>query len=70
MRIAGPRLAGVLPAPVAIHFAEAQVLLGRRVVIVGTGDWAQAAGRVIEEPALRDHCDVRDRGCASSDTTR
>lgn len=48
MRIAGPRLAGVLPATVALHFAEARVLLGRRVVIVGTGDWAHAAGRVIE----------------------
>jgi len=41
--VAGPRLAGVLPAPVAIHLAEAKVTLGRRVVIVGTGHWARAA---------------------------
>ncbi len=41
--VAGPRLAGVLPAPVAIHLAEAGVTLGRRVVIVGAGDWARAA---------------------------
>ena len=45
--IAGPRLAGVLPAPVAIHLAEAKVTLGRRVVIVGTGDWARAAREAI-----------------------
>jgi NADPH-dependent 2,4-dienoyl-CoA reductase/sulfur reductase-like enzyme len=45
--VAGPRLAGVLPAPVAIHLAEAKVTLGRRVVIVGTGDWARAAREAI-----------------------
>ena len=45
--IAGPRLAGVLPAPVAIHLAEAKVTLGRRVAIVGTGDWARAAREAI-----------------------
>lgn len=45
--IAGPRLAGVLPAPVAIHLAEAKVVLGRHVVIVGTGDWADAARHAI-----------------------
>jgi D-hydroxyproline dehydrogenase subunit alpha len=45
--LAGPRLAGVLPAPVAIHLAEAKVTLGRRVVIVGTGDWARAAREAI-----------------------
>jgi hypothetical protein len=49
LRIAGPRLAGVLPATVALHFAEARVLLGRRVVFLGTGDWANAAARVIAE---------------------
>jgi hypothetical protein len=47
--IAGPRLAGVLPATVALHFAEAGVLLGRRVVFVGCGDWAHAAAHVIAE---------------------
>jgi NADPH-dependent 2,4-dienoyl-CoA reductase/sulfur reductase-like enzyme len=49
LRIAGPRLAGVLPASVALHFAEAGVLLGRRIVFVGAGDWAVAAARVITE---------------------
>jgi hypothetical protein len=49
LRITGPRLAGVLPATVAQHFAEAGVVLGRRVAIVGTGDWAHAAGGVIAE---------------------
>jgi hypothetical protein len=49
LRIAGPRLAGVLPATVALHFAEAGVLLGRRVVFVGCGDWAHAAAHVIAE---------------------
>ena len=47
LKIAGPRLAGVLPATVAVHFAEAGVLLGHRVVIVGTGDWAHAAAHAI-----------------------
>jgi D-hydroxyproline dehydrogenase subunit alpha len=45
--VAGPRLAGVLPAPVAIHLAEAKVTLGRRVVIVGGGHWARAAREAI-----------------------
>ena len=45
--LTGPRLAGVLPAPVAIHLAEAKVVLGRHVVIVGTGDWAGAARHAI-----------------------
>jgi FAD dependent oxidoreductase len=47
LRIAGPRLAGVLPATVAIHFAEAKVKLGRRIAIIGTGNWAEAAAREI-----------------------
>jgi len=46
--VAGPRLAGVLPAPVAIHLAEAKVTLGRRVVILGAGAWAEAAHEAIE----------------------
>ena len=45
--IAGPRLAGVLAAPVAIHLAEAKVTLGRHVVIIGAGDWAEAARHAI-----------------------
>lgn len=43
LTLAGPRLAGVLPAPVAVHLAEAKVTIGRRVVIIGTGDWARVA---------------------------
>ena len=38
--IAGERLAGVVPATVAIHLAEARVRLGRRVVVIGSGCWA------------------------------
>ena len=45
--IAGRRLAGVLAAPVAIHLAEAKVTLGRHVVIIGAGDWAEAARHAI-----------------------
>jgi NADPH-dependent 2,4-dienoyl-CoA reductase/sulfur reductase-like enzyme len=45
--ISGPRLAGVLPAPVAIHLAEAGVRLGRRVCIVGLGDWAERSALVL-----------------------
>jgi D-hydroxyproline dehydrogenase subunit alpha len=45
--MAGPRLAGILPAPVAIHLAEARVTLGHRVVILGTGNWARAARQAI-----------------------
>jgi D-hydroxyproline dehydrogenase subunit alpha len=43
LTLAGPRLAGVLPAPVAVHLAEAKVTIGRQVVIIGTGDWARVA---------------------------
>jgi len=47
LMLAGPRLAGVLPAPVAVHLAEAKVTIGRRVVIIGTGNWARAARTAI-----------------------
>jgi hypothetical protein len=53
LTLAGPRLAGVLPAPVAIHLAEAKVTLGRRVVIIGTGDWARAARDAIAHQRSR-----------------
>jgi len=43
----GPRLAGVLPAPVAIHLAEAGVRLGARICIVGSGDWAERSAEVL-----------------------
>jgi hypothetical protein len=52
LRIAGPRLAGVLPATVAVHFAEAEVILGHRVAVVGAGDWAATFAHAIEaQPA-------------------
>jgi NADPH-dependent 2,4-dienoyl-CoA reductase/sulfur reductase-like enzyme len=47
LMLAGPRLAGVLPAPVAVHLAEAKVTIGQRVVIIGTGDWARAVRTAI-----------------------
>ncbi len=50
MGISGERLAGVLPAPVAIHLAEAEVTLGHRVAVVGWGNWAN---RTLE--AIRHH---------------
>ena len=48
MRLAGPRLAGVYPAPLAIHLAEAGVGFGRRACIIGSGDWARRALDVLE----------------------
>lgn len=45
--VTGPRLAGVYPAPVAIHLAEAKVILGRRVAIIGSGHWARASREAI-----------------------
>jgi D-hydroxyproline dehydrogenase subunit alpha len=51
---AGPRLAGVLPAPVAEHLLEAEVLLGHRVVVAGGGHWA----RVILERLAHQDCSV------------
>lgn len=53
LMLAGPRLAGVLPAPVAIHLAEAKVTIGRQVVIMGTGDWARAARDAIAHQRSR-----------------
>ncbi len=47
LMLAGPRLAGVLPAPVAIHLAEAKVTIGRQVVIspAQPGDPDRSRGR-------------------------
>ncbi len=39
----GGRFAGVLPATVAIHLMEAGVRIGHRAIVVGSGDWADAA---------------------------
>jgi hypothetical protein len=47
-RLAGPRLAGVYPAPLAIHLAEAGVRFGRRACVIGAGDWARRACAVLE----------------------
>lgn len=41
--IAGPRPAGVVAATVACHLAENGLLVGRRPLIVGGGDWAYRA---------------------------
>lgn len=41
--IAGPRPAGVVAATVAVHLAENGLLVGRRPLIVGGGDWAVRA---------------------------
>ena len=68
LAVAGPRLAGVLPAPVAIHLAEAKVTLGRRVVILGAGDWAQAAHEAIA--GQRGHITVVTREPANGVTFR
>jgi NADPH-dependent 2,4-dienoyl-CoA reductase/sulfur reductase-like enzyme len=38
--LVGPRLAGVLTATVAVHLAEAGVVIGHRVAIIGGGYWA------------------------------
>ena len=64
--VAGPRLAGVLPAPVAIHLAEAKVTLGRRVVILGAGAWAEAAHEAIA--GQRSHVTVVTRESADGVT--
>ncbi len=41
--IAGPRPAGVAAATVAVHLAENGLLVGRRPLIAGGGDWALRA---------------------------
>jgi len=43
--ITGPRPAGVVAATVATHLAENGLLVGRRPVVVGGGDWARRATR-------------------------
>jgi hypothetical protein len=48
LRIVGGRLAGVLPAPVAIHLLEAGVRVGSRVVVLGEGHWAVTAVQALE----------------------
>jgi hypothetical protein len=45
--LAGQRPAGVLGATVALPLLEAGVLLGRRVVVLGSGHWARAVGAIL-----------------------
>ncbi len=56
--IFGPRVAGLLPATVALHLLEGGVLLGRRVVVLGGGHWARAVGARL----LRQPCEVTSVG--------
>jgi NADPH-dependent 2,4-dienoyl-CoA reductase/sulfur reductase-like enzyme len=39
--VGGSRLAGVFTATVAHHLLEAEIVLGRRFVVAGWGDWAE-----------------------------
>ena len=58
----------MLPAPVAIHLAEAKVTLGRRVVILGAGAWAEAAREAIS--GQRSHITVVTRESVDGVTFR
>jgi len=52
--IAGSRPAGVVAATVAVHLAENGLLVGRRPLVVGGGDWAhRAAGALLAAGAER-----------------
>lgn len=53
LRLTGDRLAGVFQATVAHHLLGAQIVLGRRVVVHGLGDWAE-----LVVPELLEHCEV------------
>lgn len=49
----GPRVAGVYPATVAIHLAEAGVSMGRSVCLLGKSNWAERAARVLGHRGAR-----------------
>ncbi|HYW29380.1 MAG TPA: FAD-dependent oxidoreductase [Gaiellales bacterium] len=52
--IAGPRPAGIVAATVAVHLAENGLLVGRRPLVMGGGDWAhRAANELLEAGAER-----------------
>jgi D-hydroxyproline dehydrogenase subunit alpha len=52
LMLAGDRPAGVLPATVACHLSESGLLVGRRPVVIGGGDWAaRAVGRLLDAGA-------------------
>jgi len=52
-RLAGSRLAGVFPAPVAIHLAEAGVHFGRRACVIGATDWGEHATIALQRRGTR-----------------
>jgi pyruvate/2-oxoglutarate dehydrogenase complex dihydrolipoamide dehydrogenase (E3) component len=52
--IAGPRLAGVLPATVALHLLEHGVLLGRRPLVLGPGGLADEAAAHLRAAGAED----------------
>jgi NADPH-dependent 2,4-dienoyl-CoA reductase/sulfur reductase-like enzyme len=47
------RLAGILPAPVAVHLLEAGVRIGRNVIVIGAGDWAARARAELAHHGIR-----------------
>jgi hypothetical protein len=53
MRLTGSRKAGLVSATVAVHLLEAQVVLGRRPVILGASDWAEAVAGLLHETGTR-----------------
>ena len=52
-RLLGPRVAGVTAATVAVHFAEAEVAMGRSVCLLGVSDWAERAARILRHKGAR-----------------
>ena len=46
------RLAGILPAPVAVHLLEAGVRIGTQVALIGSGDWTERVGRELARHAI------------------
>lgn len=67
--ITGSRPAGIVAATVAVHLAENGLLVGRRPVVVGGGDWARrAAGRLLEAGA--DVVTVAPHGSAADELRR
>lgn len=51
-RLLGNRLAGVVSATVAKHLLEAGVQLGKRPVVVGTGNWAEAIAESLHKQGV------------------
>jgi NADPH-dependent 2,4-dienoyl-CoA reductase/sulfur reductase-like enzyme len=53
LKLAGDRLAGVMPATVAIHLMEAGVRIARRAVVIGQSDWAVRAAQALGHQGAR-----------------